>query len=245
MYLTLDLGNTSHKAGIFDGDDLIRLERYKRLDLPGMKDLLERFPEVHYGIAASVVPYPPGIKRFLRDRLRFFLRLDHGTPLPVVNRYLTPATLGNDRIACAVAASRIFPGLPVLVVNAGTCITYDFVNHRAEYLGGAIAPGLRMRLKAMHTLTSKLPFIELREPGGITGQDTEGSLLSGAVHGAAAEITGTVEEYRKRWPRLEVILSGGDMEYLDKLLKIPIFALPNIVMVGLNYILEYNLKHAE
>ncbi|MFH1937467.1 MAG: type III pantothenate kinase, partial [Bacteroidota bacterium] len=153
-------------------------------------------------------------------------------------------TLGRDRLACAVAASRLFQGVPSLVINAGTCITYDLVTAQNEYLGGAIAPGLQMRLRAMHTFTRKLPLLELQEPGNLTGLDTRESMLSGAVYGVVAEVTGIIEQYRKSYPDLQVILSGGDMEYLDKLLKIRIFALSNIVMVGLKHILEYNLQHA-
>ena len=243
--LVLDFGNTNHKAAVFDDDELVRMDQYERLTLSGLKELLAVFPQIRDGIASSVVHYPHGIKKFLKQHLHFFVELDHLTPLPLVNTYRTPATLGRDRIACAVAACRLFPGIPVLVINAGTCITYDLVNGKNEYLGGAISPGLQMRLKAMHTFTRKLPLVELQDPGELTGKDTRESMLSGTVHGAIAEITGIVAEYRKTWPNLQVILSGGDREYLDKLLKIRIFALPNIVMVGLNYILEYNLLYAK
>lgn len=244
MNLVLDFGNTSHKAGIFDGDELVRLERYDRLNLTKLKDLLAGFPQVRDGIASSVVHFPAGTKKFLQHHLHFFVELTSRTPLPLINRYKTPGTLGRDRLACAVAASRLFQGVPSLVINAGTCITYDLVSAQNEYLGGAITPGLQMRLRAMHTFTRKLPLLELQDPGNLTGIDTRESMLSGAVHGAVAEVTGIVGKYRKTYPNLQVILSGGDMEYLDKLLKIRIFALPNIVMVGLKHILEYNLQYA-
>lgn len=244
MVIVLDFGNTFHKAGIFDGDELIRMERYDRLTLSRLKELLAEFPQVRDGIASAVVHYPSGVKKFLQEHLHRFLVLTNTTPLPLVNRYHSPETLGRDRIACAVAASRLFRGVPTLVINAGTCITYDFVTAANEYLGGAISPGLQMRLKAMHTFTRKLPLLDLQDPERLIGTDTHDSMISGAVYGAVAEITGMTENYRKSYPDLQVILSGGDMEYLDKLLKIRIFALPNVVMVGLNYILEHNLQYA-
>lgn len=245
MLITIDLGNTFHKAGIFKGDELVRLERYDRLRLPLLKELLAEFPQVRNGIASSVVHYPPGTKKFLKSRLNHFIELSDSTPLPLINSYTTPATLGHDRLACAVAASALFPGVPCLVINAGTCITYDMVTAQNEYLGGAISPGLQMRLKAMHTFTRKLPFLELQDPESLTGSDTKWSMISGAVNGAVAELTGITAEYTRNYPGLQVILSGGDMDYLDKLLKIRIFALPNIVMTGLKYILEYNLQYAK
>jgi len=243
--IVIDLGNTFHKVGIFDNDELVRMERYNRLTLPKLKELMAEYPDVMNGITSAVVNYPAGIKNFLQGRLRPFVELTSHTPLPVINRYRSPATLGRDRIACAVAASRLFPGLPCLVVNTGTCITYDLVTAQNEYLGGAISPGLQMRLHAMHTFTRKLPLLELQPPGNLTGSETHASMLSGTVHGAVAEVKGMIGNFRKSYPGLQVILSGGDMEYLDKLLKIRIFALPNIVILGLKYILEYNLHYAK
>ncbi|MFH1159430.1 MAG: type III pantothenate kinase [bacterium] len=244
MYLVLDLGNTNQKIGLFDGDRLIRLEQHDRLKMGILKDVLEEFPEIRSGIVSSVVPFPGIYKNYLRKRLDYFLELTGKTPVPLVNLYKNPARLGKDRLACAVAGSRLFEGFPVLVVNAGTCITYDLVNAQNEYLGGAISPGLAMRLKVMHTFTSKLPLVTLTDPETMTGDTTRSSMLSGAVNGTAAEVKGMILKYRKLYPGLQVILSGGDMEFLEKLLKIRIFAFPNIVLIGLKHILEFNLQHA-
>ena len=244
MIVVLDFGNTNQKAAIYDGEQLIRLDQYDRLDLPLLKDILEEFPQIREGIVSSVVHCPQSIKKYLKNRLSFFIELTSRTPVPLINRYKTPGSLGKDRLACAVAASCLFKGTPSLVINAGTCITYDLVNAKNEYLGGAISPGIRMRLKAMHTFTGKLPLVHLRDPGSVIGSDTRDSMLSGAVNGAVAEVRSMIQQYRKLEPNLQVILSGGDMEYLDKLLKIRTFAFPNIVMVGLKHILEYNLQYA-
>ena len=244
MILVLDFGNTNQKAAIYDGEELVRLDQYDRLGLALLKEIFKDFPQISEGIVGSVIHCSHSIKKYLRNRLEFFVELNSRTPIPLVNRYKTPGSLGRDRLACAVAASRLFEGAPSLVINAGTCITYDLVNAKNEYLGGAISPGIRMRLKAMHTFTGKLPLVHLQDPCSIIGSDTQSSILSGAVNGTVAEVRSMISQYRKLEPNLKVILSGGDMEYLDKRLKIRIFALPNIVIVGLKHILEYNLQYA-
>jgi len=143
-----------------------------------------------------------------------------------------------------VAGASLFNGFHVLVINAGTCITYDFVTTDHEYLGGGISPGIRMRFKALNTFTEKLPLVDLKEEVPLVGDNSEDSILSGVINGAVEEIKGVVRMYKQQYPNLQVILSGGDAEYLDKRMKIRIFAFPNIVLVGLNRILEYNLKNA-
>ena len=242
--LVLDFGNTNQKAAIYNGKELVRLDQYDRVGLRQLKDIFEEFPQIREGIVGSVVHCSHSIRKYLKTRLIFFIELTSRTPVPLINRYKTPGRLGRDRLAGAVAATRLFSGSPSLVINAGTCITYDLVNAKNEYLGGAISPGIRMRLKAMHTFTGKLPLVHLQDPGSILGRDTQSSMLSGAVNGAVAEVRSMIRQYRKLEPKLQVILSGGDMEYLDKRLKIRIFAHPNIVIVGLKHILEYNLQYA-
>jgi len=245
MYLILDLGNTNQKIGLFDGDRLIRLEQHDRLNKDVLKDFLEEFPELRAGIISAVVPFQKRYKTYLQDRLDCFLELTGKTPVPLINRYRTPTRLGKDRLASAVAGSRMFEGFPVLVISAGSCITYDLVNSQNEYLGGAISPGLGMRLRSMHTFTSKLPLVSLSNPENVIGDDTRNSILSGVVNGTAAEIKGMILTYRKKFPNLQVMLSGGDMGFLEKRLKIRIFAYPNLVITGLKYILEFNLQHAQ
>lgn len=244
MKLILDYGNTHQKLAIFQQDSIVLLEKEPLITVRMLRDIFDGFPGLTTGIISSVVPLRISLTDFLHQRLNPFLVLNHHTPIPLINKYRTPANLGKDRLSSAVAASRLFEGVPALVINAGSCITYDLVNENNEYLGGAISPGLQMRLNAMHTFTHKLPLVSLQDTIPQVGDSTKSSILSGAVLGAVEEIRGIVYNYRKLYPNLQVILSGGDMEYLDKLLKIRIFAFPNIVMVGLNYILEHNLQHA-
>lgn len=244
MHLILDLGNTNHKLAIVDREQILHLEVVKRVNRRFLKELLEKFPGVDQGIVSSVVPLPTSALSFLKEVLNGFIVLCVHTPVPVINRYGTPETLGKDRLASAVAGSSLFEKYPVLVINAGTCITYDLITAYKEYLGGAISPGIYMRFKGLHTFTSKLPLINLQEDVPLIGSDTKGSILSGVIHGVISEISGMIQQYQQVYPSLQVILSGGDAVFLEKRLKNRIFAFPNIVIIGLNQILEYNLQHA-
>lgn len=244
MQLVLDLGNTNKKVCVFHAGRMAHLESAEQLSLRTLKEVFAGFPGITSGILASVVTVPAYLKHYLEERLNPFIELTNRTPVPLTNLYKTPGRLGKDRLACAVSGSSLFNGFPVLVVNAGTCITYDFITAGRKYLGGAISPGIRMRLKALNTFTGKLPLIELKEDVPLIGDDTEHSILSGVVNGVVEEVKGVVRQYRQQYPSVQVILSGGDAAYLEKLLKIRIFAFPNIVLVGLYEILEYNLNNA-
>jgi type III pantothenate kinase len=242
--LVIDLGNTNKKLAIFENGKLVTLELFPMLTLKILKEFIRLHPGIGYCILASVANYKKEIRKFLSGQFRFF-EMDEKLPLPIINRYRSKKTLGKDRLAAAVAGASRFPGSNVLVINAGTCITYDFINEKNEYLGGAISPGLIMRLKSLHTFTGKLPLVSLRDSMILTGKSTEESILSGVLTGATAEIEGIALRYRDKFPDLKVILSGGDYKYFDKRLKISTFALPNFVIVGLQQILEFNVKTAK
>jgi type III pantothenate kinase len=141
-----------------------------------------------------------------------------------------------------VGGQSFFPGRNVLVISTGTCITYDFINNRKEYLGGAISPGMEMRFRALHTFTGRLPLISVKDTHELIGNNTAKAILSGVVNGMIGEIEHVAGQYLHLYPDLKVILSGGDLNYFDKRLKISIFAFPNIVLHGLYQILEFNVK---
>ena len=166
--------------------------------------------------------------------------MDDHTPLPIKNLYKTPQTLGKDRLAAAVAGHMRFSTDPVLVVNAGSCITFDVINEKGEYLGGSISPGIQMRFRALHTFTGKLPLITGKNLVALTGTTTGDSILSGVINGSLSEVEGIIAQYLQKYKNLHVILSGGDMKYFDTRLKIKTFAIPNIVTEGLYQILELN-----
>jgi type III pantothenate kinase len=169
-----------------------------------------------------------------------FILLTELTPLPVKNHYQTPKSLGKDRIAAVTGAWSMFPGRNILVIDAGTCITYDFINQQGEYPGGGISPGIRMRFKAMHTFTGKLPLIEPEDFDDLIGKSTTESLLSGVYNGVTGEIREIVRLYREKYGDVMVLITGGDHELLNNKLKISIFAVPDLVLLGLNEIFDYN-----
>jgi type III pantothenate kinase len=163
------------------------------------------------------------------------------------NAYATPQTLGADRLAGAVGAAYLRPGQPTLILDAGTALKLDLVTADGTYHGGSIAPGLRMRLRALHTFTGRLPLIELPDPAALVqliGDSTASSMLSGVLNGAAAEVTGLVADYRQRYPGLGLVLTGGDAPYLQPHLAPAlglIFVVPELVLVGLDRILRHNV----
>ncbi|MCK9205319.1 MAG: type III pantothenate kinase [Bacteroidales bacterium] len=240
MDFILDFGNTNKKLAVFKNRKLVDLQQFSRISLPTIRKFVLQYPGIENCILSSVARFPSSIIPFLSSCFRF-IEMDEKTQVPLKNLYRSKNTLGYDRLAAAVAGSQMFPGKDVLVINAGTCITYDFITAQQEYLGGAISPGIQMRFQALHTFTGKLPLITYSDKELLTGKDTEESILSGVVTGATAEIEGIAEKYRSKHQDLMVILSGGDQKYFDKRLKISIFAQPNIVLFGLQQILEFNV----
>ncbi len=240
MKLVIDIGNTRSKLAVFSDhhpEEVVACENFSEHCL---REFVKKYPEIRAAILSAVKDYPEAVDRFLKERF-YFLKLDVHTALPIKILYKTPRLLGKDRIALAVAARALFPGQNVLVIDAGTTITYDFVNNKGEYPGGAISPGIRMRLKALHTFTGKLPLIEADDkiPDWV-GNDTPGAILSGVLNGVVAEVQGFIDAYRKRFSPLQIVLSGGDEKYFDKRLKNNIFAHPNFVLTGLKEILDFN-----
>jgi type III pantothenate kinase len=243
MNLILDFGNTQKKIALFDSEGLILVESHEAIT----KDIIVRFIDAHPGITScilsSVVRHSPEITGFLRKKMLFF-ELDENTPIPLRNRYETRKSQGRDRIAAAVGGAYSFPGKNVLVINAGTALTFDLVTENGDYLGGSISPGMQMRFNALHTFTEKLPLLFYQEHAELVGSTTQMSILSGVIHGIVAEIEGISQRYMERFPDLKIILSGGDSIYLVNRLKISIFALPNIVIHGLQQILAFNVNKA-
>nr|WP_242926311.1 type III pantothenate kinase [Pontibacter vulgaris] len=235
--LAIDIGNTGTKYGIFENDVLIKQGYFKEGDLP--QDLLAY--TFDNAIVASVAGKPQTIKARLAVS-GSFVELSAQTALPVINKYKTPQTLGADRIAGAAGAHYFFPNRNCLVIDAGTCITYDFTDNQAQYHGGAIAPGLRMKFKALHTFTQRLPLVEQTSENLIlTGQTTQESIESGVLTGTVAELQGIINAYTERSPDLVVILCGGDAGFFESKLKGRIFVIPELVLIGLHRILTHNV----
>lgn len=240
MNLIIDVGNTAVKLAVFDGYKLVSQNtESKTRVLSAVKSLIKKF-EIHRAILSKVgnLSHNTIHKISLRTNLTI---LSNDTPVPFENCYKTPETLGVDRIALAAAAVIQHPHKNVLVIDAGTCVTYDFVNDKNQYLGGAIAPGLAMRYKAMHTFTAKLPLLKPNTTNQLVGGTTLECMHSGAFLGILNEVNGFISAYKKNYPNLTVILTGGDAKILGNQLKNSIFANSNFLLEGLNGILEFNI----
>lgn len=237
MYIAIDVGNTRAKAAVFEGSHLLELaEGLRPEEVPQWVG--QRKPQA--AIIGAVGPSAPWLQEQL-EQVCPCLLLTPDLPVPVKKNYKTPETLGGDRLAGAIGGMSTFPGEAVLVIDAGTCITYDYVNEQKIYSGGAIAPGLWMRLKAMHTFTARLPLVdELSPDAPLLGQSTKESMVSGAVHGMSAEIESMIDKFYTGFGKMRVIICGGDAKFFETKIKQPIFVIPELVLVGLNEILRYN-----
>jgi type III pantothenate kinase len=209
------------------------------VDENNLKAFLQNFSGENF-ILSSVIHDSAKVLDWVSHIKRKFI-LTASLPLPISNLYATPQTLGGDRLASVCGAHQKFPGSHCLVIDAGTCIKYDFLDKDGQYHGGAISPGLKMRFQAMHQFTAKLPLVEIVEDPKLIGNTTETSLQSGALNGAVAEMNGIILQYEQKFEGLQVILSGGDGPFFENKLKRPIFALPELVLSGLNSILIYNV----
>ena len=240
MKLVLDLGNTFQKYAVFSEDEIVKYGAPEQISQKLLLGLFDRF-SINSAIISSVVHHDKQIESVIGSRCRC-VKLGRETSLPLKNKYETPETLGYDRLAAAVAGNYLFPGKDVLVIDAGTCLKFDFVNSQSEYLGGAISPGLHMRFEALHTFTEKLPLVEAADFNWLTGKNTSDSILSGVMNGTLAEIEGIIDRYKEIYPEIQIVLSGGDAEYLVSKLKNRIFAHSNVVLTGLKIILDHNDK---
>ena len=231
LKLTIDQGNTTTKVALFKEEKL--LQKISEVDF---EDVLNYAKDADRVILSSV----KSKSEYLNLSHSYFINLDSNTPLPIENRYSTPRTLGKDRIALSVGAQHLFPGKDVLVLDMGTCLTYDFINAEGQYLGGSISPGLSMRFKALHHFTDGLPLVSPKDLPLLIGDTTDTSILSGVINGMFSEIDGIIQRYTINYPNINVIITGGDANFFDKGLKNTIFASSDLLMIGLNKILDYN-----
>lgn len=240
MNLIIDVGNSNVKLAVFQQDKLLHksITELKRLE-ESVETLISKFPNIEKVIISSVGKLQNSQIQNIKKRSATLI-LDSDTKIPFNNLYKTPKTLGVDRIALVSASVYQFPNKNVLIIDAGTCITYDFINKGNDYLGGAISPGIRVRYQSLHHLTANLPLLEPNITNELIGNTTAGAIHSGVVNGVLKEIDGIIDEYQKKYSDLTVILTGGDANLLSNQLKNSIFANSNFLLEGLNYILEFN-----
>ncbi|MBU0764140.1 MAG: type III pantothenate kinase, partial [Bacteroidetes bacterium] len=206
-------------------------------------EMTEKYPDILRVILSSVKDIAPELPEFLKLRFPLYIELSRTTSLPFINKYKTPQTMGKDRIAAVAGAQALFPSSCVLVIDAGTAVTYDFINSAGEYMGGNISPGLSIRFRALNAFTGKLPLVEKREKHPFLATDTEEAIVSGVQNGLLFEMDAYIDEIRNRYRDAKIILTGGDCNFFDKKLKNTIFAEPDLVLTGLNKILEFNAQY--
>jgi len=240
--LCIDRGNSSTKIGIFNQNDLIETFQFNILGRDEIAEIFQNF-DITACILSSVVSDNKELISLIINKSVSFLELSHLSELPIRNLYETPETLGKDRIAAVVGASFLKPNTDILVIDAGTAITYDFINSEKEYLGGNIAPGFNMRLQAMHQFTNKLPLVEAEPESTFLGTNTKSAILAGAFQGIIFEMNGYISSLKIKYPQLSTFLTGGSTFYFANKLKNTIFAEKNLVLIGLNRILEYNVQN--
>ena len=239
MDLVIDIGNTLHKIAVFSEKGIILdLFHEKNLSVSFLKTLFCQYP-IKRAIVSSVREDDDTVLLWLAENAHL-IRFSASCHLPIRIQYTTPATLGTDRIANAVGANALYPNRNVLSIMAGTCLVADFVNEKGEYLGGSIAPGVRMRFQALSKFTARLPLVEPKTIDFFVGDSSENSILSGVMNGITQEIDGIIRQYSRHYDHLKVILSGGDAKLLQNSIKKRIFAAQNPILVGLHKILMLN-----
>jgi type III pantothenate kinase len=243
MNLVLDLGNSYGKIAVCDHKRVVESAMYEKITSREISYFHIRYEGIRGAIISSVVNYSREIIDYLSSQYGTCVELNHFTPIPLVNRYRTPDTLGYDRIAAAVGAYTIYPGRNVLVIDAGTAITYDIVTSGGEFLGGNISQGVEIRFKSLNKYTNRLPYLERpAEVPPLVGGTTHEAIQSGVMNGLLFEMDGFIGALSQKYPKLQVVLTGGDAKYFVGKLKSTIFVDPNLNLIGLNRILEHNAE---
>lgn len=242
MNLVIDFGNSFVKIAVLDKDKIVWKNISENFDIEIVSDVFLRLQHIQYAIVSSVSDKHVQIVDFLASRTDFYINLNGKTILPFENLYKTPDSLGNDRLAAVAGALLFFPDKNCFVIDAGTAITFDFLNENKQYLGGNISPGLNMRFRALHTFTKKLPLLAKDKTVPFLGYSTESAIIAGVQNGIAFEIDGYISAMQNKFKELNVILSGGDAIFFENKLKNNIFVVPDLIILGLNFILNYNIK---
>lgn len=239
MKLIIDIGNTIAKLVCFDGDEPLEEMKTSNETLAALPAFSNKY-SFECGILGTVKEITPQAEKVLSELPFPLLRFTPETPIPITNCYRTPKTLGADRLAAAVGACSLKPGKDLLIIDAGTCITYEVIDADGNYWGGNIAPGMQMRLHALHEFTAKLPLVSAEGDVPGMGYDTETAIRSGVLRGMKYEIEGYIKSMKAKYPHLMVFLTGGDKINFDTNIKNIIVADKYIVPRGLNKILDYN-----
>lgn len=243
MNLCIDQGNSRTKVALFREDGSIAKHfLYKHFASAEVEQLFQLYA-IEDSIISSVVNIEPAVVNALQKHSRHFVLFDHNTPLPVKNCYGTPDTLGQDRMAAAVGANAIYPHENVLIVDAGSAITYDFVSEDGSFLGGNIAPGIKMRFTILHRMTKKLPLVEAEEHEMLPlfGRNTRDAIAAGVIRGIIFEVKGYMRDLKEQTPHFKTIITGGNAPFILHGLQKDVRFERHLVLQGLNQILLHNV----
>ena len=243
MLLTIDVGNSRIKVAVFEHNKQLDFFIFETKEtLKNFKNIFKKYSNLQKIILSSVGKLDEEVVNFIKSQFQTEI-IDHKSKFPFTNLYATPETLGIDRMVLAAGATLMYPNQNRLIIDAGTCITYDFVNSENQYLGGAISPGIKIRYKSLNNYTSKLPLLTLSEDFEIIGNSTKSAIHSGVINGVIFEIEGFISQYSLKNQDLTIILTGGDAEFLAKRLKSTIFANSNFLLESLNLLSLYTQKN--
>ncbi len=240
MNLVIDIGNTRTKFSVFNRGEVLITVPVDEFKAEYINVLKNEHPDLNRVILSATKDYSQELKIALQQNFDQFIELDSETPLPIENCYKTKDTLGKDRIAAVVGAFDIYPDTNILVIDAGTAITYDIITDTHKYLGGNISPGIDMRFKALNQFTDKLPLVNQQEYNKLYGTTTENAIRAGVQNGVVFEVDKAIDTFKEFYKNLKVIITGGNAEFFDKKLKNSFFVHFNLIALGLNRILEYN-----
>jgi type III pantothenate kinase len=240
MNLIVDIGNTLTKIAIVENDNVVFSNRYEKFTKENLIEALSTYsPEK--GIVCAVGTKDMVVVDYLRKQIPT-IDLDFQSKLPITILYKTPETLGLDRIAATVGANFLYPESDLLVIDFGTAITYDLINQKREYFGGAISPGIMLRYKSLHQNTAHLPLISSIQNTPVIGTNTHECIGSGVLNGVIGEVDFFIGSIKVQYPNLKVIVTGGDSNFFVSKLKNSIFVVQNLVIIGLNRILDFNVQ---
>lgn len=240
MQLVIDIGNTRVKAALFEKKELSHFLVFNNVDDLLQSDLIAKYQIKNCIVCSVISNIEPFIEQLKKQTSVLVYTIP--TPSPITNKYESPDTLGSDRLAAAVAGNHMYKNENVLIVDVGTCIKYNFINSKNEFIGGAISPGLEMRFKSINTFTAHLPLLKVDDNfNSLIGKNSKENILSGVELGAVAEVNSFIEQYQHLYSDLHVILTGGDTDFFENRLKKAIFVDPYLTLRGLNIILDYNL----
>ncbi|MFO7922760.1 MAG: type III pantothenate kinase [Bacteroidales bacterium] len=242
MNLCIDIGNSMIKTAVFSGYVILEKNKWHDIGIKDINKIKSVYPDIENVILCSVRPDNPDLIRNLRTNFPFLLVMESETDIPLESLYETGNTLGKDRVAAVTGANNNYPGRNVLVIDAGTAITFDMVDESNRYIGGNISPGISLRFRALHDFTGKLPLAVPKPVKHMLAKNTEDSIVAGVMLGILFEIETYIDRMKKQFSNMIIILTGGDAKYFDKKLKRPIFVDPDLIFTGLNRILIHNAE---